>query len=136
MALPTVSGTTARRVIDQFAADHAEFEFLIHALGTFLLERASCGLRDGRKASKTYDLSFVGSHGSFACITAEHGKYNRIKHGLLRVEARFDGTPAGLEVFEPQRRPSGRKRGWHFAQLNPESAGIAALRRDLQKTYQ
>lgn len=90
-----------------------------------LLELASVGMRDGRHLS-TYDLSFIGAHGSFACITVSSGKWNRTTERALRLEARFDGTPSDLRMFRPKARRES-ERGWHYAELEPDATADQAL---------
>ena len=133
MALRPIQGTVAQRVIDELAEEHPRHRHHIIAVGRWLLDRASRGLRDGRSATKTYDVSFVGEHGSFACITAQEGKWNQVQEGMLRLEARFDGRLEGLRVFQPKARREAEK-GWHFAHLAPEDDAVEALR-DLERAH-
>ena len=84
MALPTCKAG-ARRVIEELAADHWRLAPHIRAVGLWLAHQATVGLRDGRTASKTYDVDFVGGHGSFASITVHAGKWNRVEEGKVRL---------------------------------------------------
>ena len=118
MALPTIRGAPARRVIDELADANPIHGHHIRTVGIRLLELASVGMRDGRRGS-TYDLSFVGERGAFACITVNVGKWNRTSEGALRLEARFEGTPPDLRLFQPKARREA-ERGWHYAELEPE----------------
>lgn len=131
MALPTLQGPAAHRVIDELAASHARHGHHIRAIGRWLLDRASRGLRDGR-ARRTYDVTFVGDRGAFACITVAAGKWNRVEDGKLRLEARFDGMPRGLRMFRPKARREA-ERGWHYAHLAPAD-DVGDLLRELEGT--
>ena len=127
MALPTIQGAPARRIIDELADDNPDHGHHIRAVGVRLLELASTGMRDGRRCS-TYDLSFVGARGSFASITVRPKKWNRTTEGALRLEARFEGAPSDLRLFRPKALRGEAERGWHYAELEPESSADQALR--------
>ncbi len=122
MALPTCKAG-ARRVIEELAADHWCLAPHIRTVGLWLAHQATVGLRDGRTASKTYDVDFVGGHGSFASITVHAGKWNRVEEGKVRLEGRFVGTPGGLRIFQPKARREA-ERGWHFAHLAPDDSPV------------
>ena len=117
MALPVIHGEAAMRVIDELAREHPQFMHHIRSFGNQSLELSHRGLRDGREATDTYDISFVGRRGSFACITVRSGKANHVRKGRLRLEALFDDRPY-LRIFKPRaRRPA--LYDWHFAHLCP-----------------
>ncbi len=132
MALPTVHAAAAHQVIDALAEQHPDHQHPIRALGRWLLGRASRGMRDGTTAGRTYDLSFVGDRGSFACITARlDSQWNPVAERKLRIEGRFDGDPH-LLVFHRKPTPDGQK-GWHYAHVQPGDC-LDSVLRDLEST--
>lgn len=115
MVLPTIHGDAATAAVNALALDHPHLAHHIRELGTAFLRRGM-GLRDGRNgASNTYDLSFVNSHHSFACLTATPGKHNDATEGRLQVQVRYQGD-VDLRVFEIKSMPSEVARGWHSTQ--------------------
>lgn len=52
---------------------------------------------------------------------------------MLRLEARFAGTPKDLSVFRPKAKREAAK-GWHFAHLAPEEDAAEVLK-DLEKAH-
>lgn len=129
MVLPIIQGDEAAAVIEGLALDHPHLAHHIRELGTAFLRKA-VGLRDGRNgASKTYDLSFINSRHSFACLTATPGKYDNATQGRLQVQIRYPGD-LELQVFKLKSTASEIARGWHVAQL-AGSDDITPLQRNL-----
>lgn len=132
MALPTVHAAAAHQVVDALAEQHPDHQHTIRTLGRWLLGRASRGMRDGTTAAHTYDLSFIGDCGTFACITARlDSHWNPAAEGKLRIEARLEGDPH-LLVFRRKLTPDGRE-GWHYADVQPGDC-LDAVLRDLEST--
>ncbi|MDE0002017.1 MAG: hypothetical protein OXQ29_04935 [Rhodospirillaceae bacterium] len=129
MALPIIDGDDAIAAIEALALDHPHLSQHIRQLGNVLLRRA-VGLRDGRDgASKTYDLSFINSQHSFACLTATPKKFDDATKGRLQVQVRYQGG-VQLKVFELKSIPSAVHQGWHATQL-AEDEDTAPLLEDL-----
>ncbi len=129
MVLPIIHGNAAAAAIEGLALEHPQLANHIRDLGTAFLRKA-VGLRDGRNgASKTYDLSFINSRHSFACLTATPGKYDNATEGRLQVQVRYQGD-LELQVFKLKSTASEIARGWHATQV----AGgdhVAPLHHDL-----
>ena len=129
MALPTIHGDAATAAIEALALEHPHLAHHIRELGAAFLRRG-VGSRDGRNgASKTYDLSFVNSRHSFACLTATPRKHDDATKGRLQVQVRYQGD-VDLQVFELKSTPSEVARGWHATQL-AGGDDITPLRDDL-----
>ena len=116
MALPIIRGDDATAAIDGLALDHPHLAHHIRELGAAFL-RQGVGLRDGRNGtSKTYDLSFINSRHSFACLTAKPGKFDGATKGQLQIQVRYQGH-VELKVFRLKSTPSEVKQGWHETRL-------------------
>lgn len=129
MALPIIRTDAATDAVERLARDHAHLAHHIRELATLFLGRA-VGLRDGSNAAScTYDLSFVGTQHSFACLTATPGKHDNATNGRLQVQVRYQGDRE-LTCFELKARTREVADGWHTAQLAADD-DLAPLREDL-----
>ena len=125
MALPTICDDDAKAAIRELARSHPHLAHHIRTLGCVFLRR-SCGLRDGRADSRTYDLSFVNGRGSFATLTATPRKHDAATENRLQVQVRFQGDRK-LGVFRPKSRGAEQASGWHATQLAGNDSVVPLL---------
>ena len=133
MTLPIINGDAATAAIEALALDHLRLSHHIRQLGSVFLSRG-VGLRDGRNgASKTYDLSFINSRYSFACMTATARKFDDPTKGRLQVQVRYQGG-LKLKVFKLKSMPSAVAQGWLATQL-ADADDITPLLEDLMIAF-